>query len=599
MTVPDVVFRRGPAERASLRLGAVSTTDSGGNGFADAGEQVQLTLPLVNYATNPLFASPVSGITGTLATATPNVTVTQATSAYPTAAPGATVSNATPFALQLGAGFVPGTRIELTLTVSTSEGITRLMHTLPTGTPLATALLSENFDAVAPGTLPAGWSAVHGAGANTVPWTTSATFNAGNNGAFHQNAEDGGTGSPARWERLISPAFTVPANSDYVVVEFDTKYDLENDPNLRILAYDGMFLRITDTTTGRTLRSVLAEAFAEDFTTGALQHYPRHLPRSGDPSYFEDMSAWSGDSQGLQHVRLKLPGMAGSRAQLRFEFTQDSNTTCADVRPGHACGVLVDNVVVSSVVAVQADLSIAKSGPSTVVSGSNMTYTLVATNNGTDASRNTAVNAAVSDPLPAGTTFVSGAMPAGWTCSAPPPGSGGTLSCSKPSMAPGETATFSVVVNVACATANGTSLVNTATIGSSTADPNAANNSSSLTTTVSNPPPQISGVSATPSELWPANHRMVDVTVSYTATENCGTVTTALTVTSNEPVNGDDDGNTSPDWVVVDGHHVQLRAERSGSGTGRIYTIVITATNEQGIASTSEVQVRVPLSRSE
>ena len=46
------------------------------------------------------------------------------------------------------------------------------------------------------------------------------------------------------------------------------------------------------------------------------------------------MSVWAGDSQGVKHVRLRLPGMAGSTAQLRFEFTQDAIGTCADVRPG-------------------------------------------------------------------------------------------------------------------------------------------------------------------------------------------------------------------------------------------------------------------------
>src|SRR5262249_7261403 len=62
-------------------------------------------------------------------------------------------------------------------------------------------------------------------------------------------------------------------------------------------------------------------------------------------------SAWSGDSGGVQHVRLKLPGMAGSRIVLRVYFTQDSSLTCAAVRPGHTCGVLVDNVAVRSVIA--------------------------------------------------------------------------------------------------------------------------------------------------------------------------------------------------------------------------------------------------------
>ncbi len=60
---------------------------------------------------------------------------------------------------------------------------------------------------------------------------------------------------------------------------------------------------------------------------------------------------WAGDSGGVRHVRMRLPGMQASLAQLRFEFAQDSFGTCLDVRPGSAgCGVFLDNVVVTSVV---------------------------------------------------------------------------------------------------------------------------------------------------------------------------------------------------------------------------------------------------------
>jgi hypothetical protein len=50
-------------------------------------------------------------------------------------------------------------------------------------------------------------------------------------------------------------------------------------------------------------------------------------------------------------------------------------------------------------------------------------------------------------------------------------------------------------------------------------------------------------------------------------------------VTSNEPVNGLGDGDASPDWTIIDAHHINLRAERSGTGTGRTYTITITCTD--------------------
>src|SRR4029078_6793144 len=98
-----------------------------------------------------------------------------------------------------------------------------------------------------------------------------------------------------------------------------------------------------------TVRSVLAEAFDDAFTTDGFKHYPKHFPRSNNAAYFEDMSAWAGDSGGRKHVRLRLPGMCGPTAQLRFEFTQDSNSTCLDLGRGPVCGVSVDNVVVKSV----------------------------------------------------------------------------------------------------------------------------------------------------------------------------------------------------------------------------------------------------------
>ena len=40
--------------------------------------------------------------------------------------------------------------------------------------------------------------------------------------------------------------------------------------------------------------------------------------------------------------------MAGTTVQMRWEFTQDSGGICSDVRPGHDCGVLFDNIVMKS-----------------------------------------------------------------------------------------------------------------------------------------------------------------------------------------------------------------------------------------------------------
>ena len=105
--------------------------------------------------------------------------------------------------------------------------------------------------------------------------------------------------------------------------------------------------------------------------------------------------------------------------------------------------------------------------------------------------------------------------------------------------------------------------------------------------------PTISRVTADPSRLWPPNHKWWTVRVSYTTADNCSAVTSSLSVTSDEPVDGLGDGHTSPDWEVVDSHTVRLRAERSGTGNGRVYTITVRAVDVAGNVATRKTKVRV------
>jgi hypothetical protein len=107
-------------------------------------------------------------------------------------------------------------------------------------------------------------------------------------------------------------------------------------------------------------------------------------------------------------------------------------------------------------------------------------------------------------------------------------------------------------------------------------------------------PPFITPVLAFPAILWPPNHAMKDVYLFYFSWDNCGAASCSLDVSSNEPVSGTGYGDKTPDWVIVNNHHVQLRAERSGSGNGRIYNINITCTDASGNTSTQKTQVRVP-----
>jgi Bacterial Ig-like domain (group 3)/IPT/TIG domain/Putative Ig domain len=127
-------------------------------------------------------------------------------------------------------------------------------------------------------------------------------------------------------------------------------------------------------------------------------------------------------------------------------------------------------------------LAVAVSGsPASVVSGNDITYSIALT-----VTTGTATNASLSDPLPAGLTFVSASEtgPGGaWTCTTPAVGGAGTVTCSIASAAPG-TYNFTIVAHVAAGTAAG-ALVNTTTASASNATTTSggATNTIALTTT--------------------------------------------------------------------------------------------------------------------
>jgi hypothetical protein len=124
----------------------------------------------------------------------------------------------------------------------------------------------------------------------------------------------------------------------------------------------------------------------------------------------------------------------------------------------------------------------------------------------------------------------------------------------------------------------------------------------SCTTTVTvqdTTPPQIVRLTATPNLLWPPNHQMVLVRLQAQIGTNeiSRTRTRIIGIRSNERRDGQGDGSTLRDKVIVGNMSAFLRAERSGKGEGRIYTIAVEAADTSGNKSTNTTQVVVPHDR--
>jgi hypothetical protein len=117
-----------------------------------------------------------------------------------------------------------------------------------------------------------------------------------------------------------------------------------------------------------------------------------------------------------------------------------------------------------------------------------------------------------------------------------------------------------------------------------------------LVTVLDATPPSIGAVTATPNILSPANHELVPVVVSVSASDACGGTVSCriVSVASDEPTTGLGGGDLGPDWQITGALTVNLRAERWKKGDGRVYTITVECMDESGNRSTSTVTVHVP-----
>ncbi len=111
-----------------------------------------------------------------------------------------------------------------------------------------------------------------------------------------------------------------------------------------------------------------------------------------------------------------------------------------------------------------------------------------------------------------------------------------------------------------------------------------------------NDPPTCASVKGDVTTLSPPNHKLQLVKLTGGADVDGDAVTITVTgVTQDEPVNGQGDGDTGPDAVAgPTPSQISLRAERGGSGDGRVYKIAYVVSDGKGGTSAGTWAVSAP-----
>jgi uncharacterized repeat protein (TIGR01451 family) len=185
---------------------------------------------------------------------------------------------------------------------------------------------------------------------------------------------------------------------------------------------------------------------------------------------------------GTGTVTCTMPSLAsGASAQLTlvvhssstFGGTITNTSTVSSTTPDPNAA---NNTASASGSQTVADVAITKTA-ATAPSGTTGAFTITVTNNGPS----TASTVTMTDTVPANANFASIAQTNGptFTCTPPAVGATGTITCSIGSLTAGQSATFNVVFNGVNQVSQ---ITNTATVSSTTVDPNPANNAATAST---------------------------------------------------------------------------------------------------------------------
>jgi len=113
-----------------------------------------------------------------------------------------------------------------------------------------------------------------------------------------------------------------------------------------------------------------------------------------------------------------------------------------------------------------------------------------------------------------------------------------------------------------------------------------------------NNPPICDQVVASPNSLWPPNHAFKTIAINGVTDPDGDEVDITIEcIKQDEPVNGVGDGNTFHDGSGIGTSVLELRRERSGEGTGRVYHVDFSAMDSAGASCIGSVIVEVPVSK--
>lgn len=530
---------------------SMTVSGGNGNGVIDINECNSLTLGLSNTG-----CANGTGVSAVLSSTTPGVTIQQPNSPYPNIPIGGNATNTVPFEISTSPGFVCGTTINFTLTVTTDQGVSMINFTKPTCTapPVTVSGSIVLSDPVQTGRVNRFSPASSCGVAKPNPGLFSAI------GARHFDSYS--FTNTSNGAACVTFNLTSACSTNIYGVTYLGSFNPAN-PSQNFLGDFGASVAGTatwsvDVPAGQTVILVVHEVNANALCA----------------SYTATVTGLQANNDG------------GGECQA-CAITSPSDITVAN--DADQCGAVVNFPAPTStgscgvLTTDHASGSFFPVGTTTVTttstSGASSSFT-VTVNDTQPPSISCPANITVSnDPNQCSAVVNPGTPMVGDNC--PGVTVTGTRSDSQPINAPYPIGTTTITWKATDASNNMASCMQTITVLDTQA-------------------PALSPITVATSSLSPANHDLINVGLAGGVFgDNCPGATRQVLVFGDE----DDematgDGNFSPDARNIGIGTLRLRAERRGDADGRVYLIVVRVTDGAGNASFSCATVVVPHSKS-